>query len=134
MNYKLLNKLFGWDYIQWENYVDRGVARVHVDGMRRVWYWRYKGIKAANIIEDPANVIWLTCSPNKYFPPSVPKSANVDVMGAMKRAYDFIYSITDDLGPYRDVDGRQDGIKICIDAYEEGRALREVIKKLEGTK
>jgi len=127
MIYKLLNKLFGWDYIQWENFASRGVARVHVDGMRRVWYWRYKGIKAADIIEDPAKVIWLTCSPNKYFPPSLPKSANIDTMGAMKRAYDFIHSITDALGPYKDVDGTQ----IVIDAYKEARRLREVIKQLE---
>lgn len=32
MMYKLLNKLFGWDYIQWKNTVDSGIARIHVDG------------------------------------------------------------------------------------------------------
>ena len=127
MIYKLLNKLFGWDYISWSNSAADGVARVHVDGMRRVWYWRYKGTKVVDIIEDPAKVIWLTCSPNKYFPPSIPKSTNVDVMGSMKRAYDFIYSITDALGPYKGINGTQ----LVADAYTEGRALREVIEQLE---
>lgn len=130
MNYKLLNKLFGWDYISWENYVDRGVARVHVDGMRRVWYWRYKGIKAADIIEDPANVIWLTCSPDKYFPPSVPKPTNTDVLTALKRAYRFIDSIPHS---YIDVDGKVDPSDIIEDSYKEGSVLCEFIKQLEGT-
>lgn len=73
MIYKLLNKLFGWDYIQWSNSAASGVARVHVDGIKRVWYWRYKGSKVADLIHKPEQVIWLTCSPNKYFPPSIPK-------------------------------------------------------------
>ena len=127
MIYKLLNKLFGWDYIQWSNSAAQGVARVHVDGMRRVWYWRYKGTKVVDIIEDPAKVIWLTCSPNKYFPFSLPKSTNVDVLSSMKRAHTVIQSITDALGPYRDLAGTQ----IVIDAYKEARRLREVIKQLE---
>ena len=127
MIYKLLNKLFGWDYIQWSNSAASGVARVHVDGMRRVWYWRYKGTKVVDIIEDPAKVIWLTCSPNKYFPPSLPKRTNVDVLSSMKRAHTCIQSITDALGPYRDLAGPQ----IVIDAYKEARALRDVIKQLE---
>ena len=129
MIYKLLNKLFGWDYIQWSNSAADGVARVHVDGMRRVWYWQYKSIKATNIIEDPAKVLWLTCSPNKYFPPSLPKSANIDVLTAMKRAHKFIADITDALGPYKDVNGTQ----VVMDAWKEASALREVIEKLEGT-
>jgi hypothetical protein len=45
----------------------------------------------------------------------------------MKRAHTFIQSITDALGPYRDVDGTQ----IVIDAYKEAHRLREVIKQLE---
>ena len=73
MIYKLLNKLFGWDYIQWSNPADQGISRVHVDGMCRVWYWQYKSIKAMNIIEDPAKVLWLTCSTDKYFQFSLPK-------------------------------------------------------------
>lgn len=129
MIYKLLNKLFGWDYIQWKNSADQGVARVHVDGMRRVWYWRYKGSKVVDIIVDPAKVVWLTCSPNKYFPPSLPKSTNVDVLTSLKRAHTFIQSITDALGPYTDINGT----RVVADAWGEASALREVIEKLEGT-
>ena len=130
MIYKLLNKLFAWDYIGWSNSADQGIARVHVDGMRRVWYWRYKGSKVVDIIVDPAKVVWLTCSPNKYFPPSLPKRTNVDVLTSLKRAHTFIQSITDALGPYKGINGTQ----LVADAYEEGRALREVIKQLEKIK
>lgn len=134
MIYKLLNKLFGWDYVQPYYSFNCGVARVQVDGMNRVWYLRvYESDgfgtkkKVAEWIEKPEHVIWLTCSPNKYFPPSLPKSANIDTMGAMKRAYDFIHSITDALGPYKGINGTQ----LVADAYEEGRDLREVIEQLE---
>lgn len=66
MMYKLLNKLFGWDYIYWQNCADQGVARVHkaIDGT--VYYWRYKSIKCADIIHEYHNVMWLTCKPGKY--------------------------------------------------------------------
>ena len=130
MIYKLLNKLFGWDYIQWENSADQGIARVHVDGLNRVFYWRYKSTKVVDIILDPAKVIWLTCSPNKYFRPSLPKQANVDVLTSLKRAHTFIQSITDALGPYKGINGTQ----LVADAYKEGRALREVIEQLEKIK
>lgn len=130
MIYKLLNKLFGWDYIGWSNSAADGVARVHVDGMRRVWYWQYKSIKATNIIEDPAKVIWLTCSPNKYFPPSLPKQTNVDVLKSLKQAHKFIEDITDALGPYKGIDGTQ----LVADAYKEARALHQTIEQLEGKK
>lgn len=67
MLYKLLNRIFGWDYIAWGNCADQGIARVHVDYTGRVFYWRYKSIKVADDI-NPARVRWLTCSPRKYFP------------------------------------------------------------------
>ena len=130
MIYKLLNKLFGWDYVQWKNFADQGIARVHVDGMRRVFYWRYKVTKVVDIIEDPAKVIWLTCSPDKYFPPSLPKRTNVDVLTSMKRAHKFIADITDALGPYKDVNGTQ----VVMDAWKEARALRQTIEQLEEVK
>jgi len=130
MIYKLLNKLFGWDYIGWSNSAASGVARVHVDGMRRVWYWRYKGTKVVDIIVDPTKVIWLTCSPNKYFPPSLPKRTNVDVLTSLKRSHTFIQSITDALGPYKGINGTQ----LVADAYKEARALHQTIEQLEGVK
>lgn len=66
MIYHVLNYLFGWDYIQWMNSCDQGVARVHRDGAGVVWYWRYKGIRLADRIRSAEQVLWLTCSPSKY--------------------------------------------------------------------
>lgn len=73
MIYSILHRLFGWDYIQWRNCVDQGAARVRVDGMGRVWYWRYRSTKVADFISKPEQVLWLTCSPYKYFknPPRI---------------------------------------------------------------
>lgn len=67
MKYKLCHKLFGWDYIQWRNSADQGIARVHKDYTGKVWYWRYKNTKVADRIINPDSVLWLTCSPDKYF-------------------------------------------------------------------
>lgn len=66
MIYQLLNKIFGWDYIQWRNPADQGVARVHLDGAGVAWYWRYKITRIADRIADADQVLWLTCSPEKY--------------------------------------------------------------------
>lgn len=65
--WKLAHVLFGWDYVQWKNIADSGVARVHVDGMGRPYYWRYKNTRVLDLIKDPRDVVWLTCAPNKYF-------------------------------------------------------------------
>ena len=67
--WKLKHRLFGWDYIQWRNSADEGVARVHVDGMGRAYYWRYRNIHVADIIREPEQVLWLTCPPHKYMAP-----------------------------------------------------------------
>ena len=67
MIYKLLNKLFGWNYIYWRNSADQGVARVFVSRDGKVYYWRYKTTKVMDIITDPKDVVWLTCHPDKYF-------------------------------------------------------------------
>ena len=67
MIYSILHLLFDWDYIQWRNSVDQGIARVRVDGMGRVWYWRYRSTGVADVIARPEQVLWLTCKPNKYF-------------------------------------------------------------------
>lgn len=64
--WKLWNKWFGWDYIQWRNSAAMGVARVNTDGNGVTWYWRYKNIGVADRVTDKDQVIWLTCSPNKY--------------------------------------------------------------------
>lgn len=67
MIYKLLHKLFGWDYVYWSSACSTGIARVNVAAEGTVFYWRYKRIKYADIIKNPNQVIWLTCYPKKYF-------------------------------------------------------------------
>ena len=70
MSWRLLHRLFGYDYIQWKNSADQGIARVRVDGMGRAYYWRYTNISVIDFITDPKAVVWLTCSPEKYIDPS----------------------------------------------------------------
>lgn len=64
--YKLLNKLFGWDYIQWRNTADNGIARVHLGFNGEVYYWRYKLTEVADKILEKEQVIWLTCEPKTF--------------------------------------------------------------------
>ena len=65
--YKILNKVFGWDYIYWKNTVDGGIARVLVDADGNLYYYRYKSINLIDPINKPYDVRWLTCLPSKYF-------------------------------------------------------------------
>lgn len=64
--YKLLNKIFGWDYIQWRNPADQGIARVYRGFNGEVYYWRYKLTKLIDKIKKAEDVVWLTCEPNKF--------------------------------------------------------------------
>jgi len=66
--YKLKNLLFGWDYVQWNNSADSGIARVFKTKDGRVVYWRYRNISVLDEIANQEQVYWLTCSPAKYFP------------------------------------------------------------------
>lgn len=68
MLYKLLNKVFGWDYVAWANTADAGIARVHLDGEGKPYYWQYKLTKVIRQIPNDRHdqVVWLTCSPDKY--------------------------------------------------------------------
>ena len=65
--YRLWHKLFGWDYILWKNSADVGIARVIKPKSGQIAYWRYRITNVLDIIEKPDQVIWLTCSPSKYF-------------------------------------------------------------------
>lgn len=65
--YKLLNLLFGWDYIYWKNAADSGIARVHKAYDGNVWYFRYRVTTLIDVIKSPDQVIWLTCDSSKYF-------------------------------------------------------------------
>ncbi len=67
MIYKVLNFLFGFDYIIWKNSCDSGISRVRKDYSGNVWYWRYRTTHIADIICEPKQVMWLTCKPSKYF-------------------------------------------------------------------
>lgn len=64
--YKIKNLLFGYDYIQWRNSADSGIARVISLPDGRICYWRYKGLNILDEIKTPYEVFWLTCSPDKY--------------------------------------------------------------------
>lgn len=66
MLYKLLNKILGWDYIHWSNSADSGIARVQLDAQQNPYFWQYKASKVLRRIEDPKQVVWLTCMPEKY--------------------------------------------------------------------
>jgi hypothetical protein len=65
--YRLFHFVFGWDYIAWENSCDQGIARVHISGDGKIFFWRYKLTRVADTIpDDRQKIIWLTCSPDKY--------------------------------------------------------------------
>lgn len=64
--YKLLNKIFGWDYISWQNTCDDGIARVFKTKCGKVVYLRYKHTKVLDIIKNKDQVLWLKCEPEKY--------------------------------------------------------------------
>lgn len=66
--YKLLNYLFDWDYILWNNIADSGIARVFKLPSGKVVYWRYWSTSILDVISNPDKVEWLTCHPSKWFP------------------------------------------------------------------
>lgn len=69
--YKLLNKLFGWDYLYWQNSAAQGVSRVRVSPDGYVYFIRYKNYKLYDIIGHPncpRTILYLTCSAEKYEP------------------------------------------------------------------
>ena len=65
--WKLLNKLFGFDYIAWRNSADNGIARVYKNEDGVIFYFRYKITQVVDIIGSEDQVIFLTCSKYKYF-------------------------------------------------------------------
>ena len=67
MIWRLMNLLFGWDYIAWSNSADQGIARVYADHSGKVFYWRYRITGVVDVILEPNDYIWLTCLPSKYF-------------------------------------------------------------------
>lgn len=64
--YKILNYLFGWDYVLWNNSADTGIARVRILPDGKVFYWRYISTNVFDEIKSADQVFWLTCLPEKY--------------------------------------------------------------------
>lgn len=64
--WRLLNKLFGWDYIYWEDTCARGVARVYKTSGNEPYYYKYKSITLIRKVDNGEVKIWLTCEPSKY--------------------------------------------------------------------
>lgn len=74
--YKLFKYLFGWDYILWENTCASGITRVRCDG-NGIAYYRVM-IYGTYRISNPSQVLWLTCSSDKYMKPQL-KSGQIDI-------------------------------------------------------
>jgi len=81
--YKLFNYLFGWDYIQWSNPVDQGVARVRVDYNNKCWYWQYYTTRIAKISYVDEGVISIDVKKDTYL-----DEGSIDELGLLlKEAY-----------------------------------------------
>lgn len=73
--YKILNFLFGWDYVAWANSADHGIARVYRNEDGQVYYFRYR---ITNVIDfctkenlnrdryGTPYLLFLTCHSDKY--------------------------------------------------------------------
>ena len=64
--WRLLHYLFGWDYIAWKEIGSEGISRVHHGHNGKPWYFRFTTLDVVDEIEDPNQVVWLTCSSDKY--------------------------------------------------------------------
>lgn len=62
--WRILNKLFGWDYVMGDRDHDVGSRRVRVDALGNPFYIRRFNL--GRRISSPDQVIWLTCHPSKY--------------------------------------------------------------------
>ena len=66
--YKILHKLFGWDYIHWKDAINAfGIARIHTDAEGNPYFWKYKNINCLVCLKDTYHrIVWLTCKREKY--------------------------------------------------------------------
>ena len=64
MIYKILNKLFGWDFIYWKNSASQGVSRIRTDYYGNPYYIWSVGVRVRITVKD--QVMWITCSAEKY--------------------------------------------------------------------
>ena len=65
--WKLNHWLFGWDYVYWENSATQGISRVYKAESGQIYFYQFKVINVIKKITHPDDVLWLTCSPSKYF-------------------------------------------------------------------
>lgn len=69
--YRILNYLFGWDYVTWEDCLYKGVSRVRVLPNGKPYFLKYGSNSNFEYITKENNgstVIhaWMTCDPSKY--------------------------------------------------------------------
>jgi hypothetical protein len=88
MTYKILHKLFGWDYIEWRRKYSHGISRVHKSKTGHVFYiaessWCKYVLEKVEIYY-PDDVIWLTCKPDKYL------NNNYDYQGLERDLHELI--------------------------------------------
>jgi hypothetical protein len=65
--YKILNKLFGWDYVfySYYGYINRGIARIHTYPDGSVCFFDSFG-RMIKLPSDSYSIQFLTCKPEKY--------------------------------------------------------------------
>ena len=65
--WKIFHKLFGWDYVHWQNSCDSGISRILVDknGLVYIKQYSFHWLELFNPC-DSSKMIWLTCKPDKY--------------------------------------------------------------------
>lgn len=62
----LLNKLFGWDYVQWKNTASDGIARCRLDGDGNFYFYPYSTLNVLVKIPTHYELTFLTCPRSKY--------------------------------------------------------------------
>jgi hypothetical protein len=62
--YKILNKLFGWDYVYYKTENYEGIARIIVLPDKSVHFWHLNNL--INIEYKKMHIKFLTCTPDKY--------------------------------------------------------------------
>ena len=72
--YKLLNYLFGWDYILWSNIMYKGISRIRKLPNGDVYFLAYGSFDGFNNVTTGTGngekiVAWLTCDESKYLNP-----------------------------------------------------------------
>ena len=62
--YRILNKLFGWDYIYWKSEDYDGISKIVILPDKTIHFWARGYL--INIDNKLVNIKFLTCTPDKY--------------------------------------------------------------------